>query len=437
MASVSTDSAGNRRILFLGLDSKRKTIYLGKAPSKNADYICRHVETLLTARMSGQSLARDTAAWIADIADSPLARKLAKLGMIETRKPAAIVTVGSLVDEYLKARSDVKKGTHINLDQAGRALVAYFGTQKLITEVTEADAEDFSRHLHSQVAHNTARRRCGRAKQFFGYAIKKRLLSANPFNGIKTATGGNTERQEYISVETIQAVIDAAPSAEWRLIIALSRFGGLRCPSEHLGLTWADVRWDTGRFTVRSPKTEHIEGKAERIVPIFPELRPYLEDAYKLACDAAGRTGEQQTHVITRNRCDSGMSNGITTNWRTQFERIIRKASVKQWPRLFHNLRLSCQTDLANRFPGHVVCEWLGNSMAVAREHYLQITEAHYLAATVPKPTQNPTQTAADRVAQARKTASDMRRFPWKMEKPLVSQWFLMTLRGFEPRSPP
>ena len=35
-------------------------------------------------------------------------------------------------------------------------------------------------------------------------------------------------------------------------------------------------------------------------------------------------------------------------------------------------------------FPSHVVCAWLGNSVDVAREHYLQVTGAHFeRAATV------------------------------------------------------
>jgi hypothetical protein len=38
-----------------------------------------------------------------------------------------------------------------------------------------------------------------------------------------------------------------------------------------------------GRFLVRSPKTEHHEGGAERWVPIFPELRPHLEEAFERA----------------------------------------------------------------------------------------------------------------------------------------------------------
>ena len=35
-------------------------------------------------------------------------------------------------------------------------------------------------------------------------------------------------------------------------------------------------------MVIHSPKTEHC-GKATRLVPIFPELRPYLEEAWDAA----------------------------------------------------------------------------------------------------------------------------------------------------------
>ena len=44
------------------------------------------------------------------------------------------------------------------------------------------------------------------------------------------------------------------------LIFALSRFAGLRCPSEHLALRWSDINWERSRMIVQSPKTEHHEG---------------------------------------------------------------------------------------------------------------------------------------------------------------------------------
>ncbi|HEV3384380.1 MAG TPA: site-specific integrase [Gemmata sp.] len=250
---------------------------------------------------------------------------------------------------------------------------------------------------------------------------EKEKLAAKQQRRVSPLANGNSDRQEYVPVETIQAVLDACPSAEWRLIVALSRFGGLRCPSEHLGIAWADIHWDTGRFTVHSPKTEHIEGKAVRIVPIFPELYPYLRDAFE-----AAKPGE--TNVITRNRCDSGMNNGATTNWRTTFLKIIRKAGVKPWPKLFHGLRASCQTDLANKFPGHVVCEWLGDSLAIAQEHYLQVTEDHYRQAT-----QNTTQTTSDSTDQRETGYVARASLPLENAKTLGNKAYLVAKVGLEP----
>jgi hypothetical protein len=65
-------------------------------------------------------------------------------------------------------------------------------------------------------------------------------------------------------------------------------------------------------------------------------------------------------------------------NLRTQFERILKRAGVTPWPQLFHNLRSSRKTELAEQFPSHVVCNWLGNSEDIARKHYLQTTDDHF-----------------------------------------------------------
>jgi hypothetical protein len=36
---------------------------------------------------------------------------------------------------------------------------------------------------------------------------------------------------------------------------------------------------------------------------------------------------------------------------------------------------------LAERFPSHVVCDWIGNSEAVAKAHYLQTTDQRFATA--------------------------------------------------------
>ena len=109
-------------------------------------------------------------------------------------------------------------------------------------------------------------------------------------------------------------------------------------------------------MTIRSSKTEHHDRGGIRVVPIFPELRPYLEAAW----DAADEGTE---FVITRYRQRNA-------NLRTQLERIIARAGSEPWPKLFQNMRASRATELAAEYPGHVAAEWLGHSRLVAQDHY-------------------------------------------------------------------
>ena len=61
MASIVNDPNGRRRIQFVSPDGSRKTIRLGKVDRKTAEGVCRHVEALLVAKISGQPVPRDTA----------------------------------------------------------------------------------------------------------------------------------------------------------------------------------------------------------------------------------------------------------------------------------------------------------------------------------------------------------------------------------------
>ncbi|MCE2811402.1 MAG: hypothetical protein LW850_13515 [Planctomycetaceae bacterium] len=54
---------------------------------------------------------------------------------------------------------------------------------------------------------------------------------------------------------------------------------------------------------------------------------------------------------------------------------------VSGWPRLFHSMRASRQTELQREFPLHVVCSWLGNSPRIAQQSYLLVTEEDFAKA--------------------------------------------------------
>ena len=83
--------------------------------------------------------------------------------------------------------------------------------------------------------------------------------------------------------------------AEWRLMIALARYGGLRTPSETLSLKWTEIDWQRERIRVTSPKTEHHEGRDTRQIPVFPELVEPLRDVWEQA-------EPNSVYVISRHR---------------------------------------------------------------------------------------------------------------------------------------
>jgi hypothetical protein len=193
--------------------------------------------------------------------------------------------------------------------------------------------------------------------------------------------------------DVAQKILEKCPDTEWKLIFALSRFGGLRCPSETLSLRWNDIDFEKGRMRVHSPKTEHHEGKESRLVPLFPELATLLTQALQEAAEGT-------EYVIARYR-------GGNANLRTQLERIVRRAGLEPWPKLFHNLRATRQTELAEHYPIHVVCQWIGNSWAVAQEHYLQVTESHF-AQAVAESSSAPAESAAQNPAQSAAVSAGM-----------------------------
>jgi integrase len=256
------------------------------------------------------------------------------------------------------------------MDLTIKSLTECFGPDKPLRDILPGDADDWRQSMIQKgLADNTVRRRCGWAKQLFRAAVRKGLVAANPFTDLKSAVQANSKRAHFITLAETKQVIDACPSAEWRLLFALSRFGGLRCPSETLGLTWQDVNWAEGRFLLHSPKTERHVGGESRIVPIFPELLPYLREAFEQAESGAERVFPRWQY------------RGVGKNLRTGLLRIIRRAGLVPWPKPFQNLRATRETELAETWPMHVVCAWIGNSPAVAKANYLQVTEDHFCRA--------------------------------------------------------
>ena len=395
MASISTDKTGNRTIQFVRGDGSRTSIRLGKVPLQHVRKVKLHVEALSAAKRAAVAMDDRTADWLRGI-DDDLRKKLVAVGLVEPRLPSSIAgntevvpTLGEFLKGYIRKRSDVKESTSDVYYQTRQCLIAHFGADKRLSNITAGNADDFRTWLKSPkdrggrgLAENTVRRRCGVAKMFFRAAARHKLITEDPFADMKgTNVVPNRSRDYFVTREEAAAVLDACPDTQWRLIFALCRYGGLRCPSEHAALRWGDIDWERERFTVHAPKTEHHEAGGERVTPMFPELRPYLEAAYDEA-------EEGTEFVISRRRLDGG---GL----RTGLSKIIRRAGLVPWPKIFINLRATRSTELAEDYPAHVSAAWLGHSTTIADKHYRQTTEVHF-AKAVQNPVQQVTATACN-----------------------------------------
>ncbi len=377
MASLVTRGKGLREIQFTDSDGSRKAVRLGKMSLKDAQPILTQVELMLQAKGLGSALKPQTVEWLKTITDEKLYDRMAKAGLVEVRKSAEEIKgeqtaakLSEFLQRYINSRTDAKIRTIRKWNTTKRLLSEFLGDDCDLATVTAGDASRFKLHLMKMAkkdgtkfySPSTLGKHIEGAKLFFTAAMDDGIRSDNPFAKVKGSKAVNEDRVRFISQTDIRKCIDATPDRQWKLIIALSRFGGLRTPSEHVRLRWDDILWDQNKIVVHSPKTEHHEGRAYRHVPLFPELLPFLLDA------AERRDSE---FVVTKIR-DS------ESNLRTTFLKIVKRAGLKPWPKLFQNLRASRQTELQETYPTHVVCAWMGNSPKVAAKHYLQVTEEHF-----------------------------------------------------------
>ncbi len=361
MASLTTDAKGRKRILFVHPDGKRRKMYLGTFPAKAANSLLVKVESLVSALNARTAPDPETARWVADL-DQRMSDKLAAVDLIPRRES---MTLAGFLDRYKSVRSDVKESTRISWGHTIRNLIEFFGGEKSLRSLSRGDAADWRLYLKEQkLSEPTIRKRCQNAKGYFAYAVKHNLIPSNPFADLKGGNLANPSRMFFITREATEKLIAAAPDSQWRCLIALARYGGLRTPSETLALKFSDINWETDRIHVTSVKTEHHAGKGSRSIPLFPELREHLRECAELAKPGS-------VYVIQRYR-------SAEQNLRTQFEKIIRRAGLDPWPRLFQNLRASCETELCQHFPIHVVTNWIGNSTPIALRHYLTVRDEDY-----------------------------------------------------------
>lgn len=369
MASLIDRPNGHRWVQFKHA-GQRHTVRLGPVTRAAGREVKSQIEFILQSKLTGEPLPRGTVRWLSELSPE-IRKKLAATGLVAATHDERAETLTQLIEYVARQYEENPANTRRNMRRAADALVEKFGKSRSIDSITTGDADEFRRRLRRQgLGETTVTAICKKAKTHFSMALKKRWIGENPFADMKGWTHTDEDRRFFIDRAMVAKLMRVC-EPKWQLIIALARFGGVQAPSEMLALRWEWVDWEADRFTVYKPKTDTF-----REVPIFPELKPYLEKGWELAGDGA-------EFVV-----DAGQGRGEKALY-SAFRKRIERAGITPWPKLFVNLRSSRETELVEEYPVHVAAAWLGNSPQVAAKHYLQVTDAHFSRAIASQSSSN------------------------------------------------
>ena len=352
MASVVTLPDGKRRVQFTGLGGARRTLHLGKVEKKYAEAVCTRVETIVGAQLRGEPIDRETSEWLGTI-DDRLHKKLAAVGLAKGRQCR---TLGEWMGIFMESRAALKPESRRKLGQTRAKLEGFFGKDRALQHISAEDASRWRASLaKSGLSEAAVKSHVGNAKTMFRELVEREVLPRSPFGHLK---GGVTPSRNarYVTPEELEAVLAAAPDAEWRVLLGLARLAGLRTPSETHLVTFRDIDWESGLMRVRSPKTERHPGHAERVVPIVPRLMELIEERY------ADRGEDDDAHLVTI-RSAGGRRRKVVA--------IIEAAGVEPWDDAWQTLRRSREVEWVNDgIAPTTAARWVGHTLSVSLRHY-------------------------------------------------------------------
>lgn len=368
MATIIRDKTGKGYDkLSVKVGGKPKRVSLGgKLTARDQSKLLRIVDELEACHAFGRTPDKRTLTDFGTLSEA-LRDRVAKTGLIES---VEVPTLGPFLTKYVSqhAETGITEYTVNKLTRSAGYLTDFFGADREIASITEGDAVDYKAKRQADgKAASTIASEVKHAKQFFRYAVKKGFVHANPFDAV--TAGLQASDTMPVEADVLRKVADGLPTAEWRCLFALCRWLGCR-RGEALELKWGDILWDEGKIRLPSPKTARY-GQDFRLVPLFPELRPYL--------DALWDETEDGTEYVVSTLVDDTTRRGMSQrNLGKLLVDRVKALGVEPWSGPFKALRVTRENELEQVFPSHVVQSWIGHSRQTAEKHYLKVTEADF-----------------------------------------------------------
>lgn len=263
------------------------------------------------------------------------------------------------LDDYLRLRGPEVCESTLALDRDTVRRIKAFCDDIPLEDFGPAMADDFRLCLLSTgLAPTTVAANVSRAHAMFRRAVRRGLIERNPFDLVPRSMPQPLRREPQLSDQVAEDLIRAAPDDEWRKLIGLVAYAGLR-RCEAIGITYEAVDYERNRLVVPNIKTSARTGRLERDVLMEPRLAEllcvtYVDDPTRKVCIVQVPSMHRKMHAI------------------------IRRAGYDPWPMPFHAWRKWRSSTWKQRYPEFIVDAWLGHSIGVARRHYTQIPEEVY-----------------------------------------------------------
>lgn len=300
------------------------------------------------------------------------ARKfLAQLLAIATGEEMPTFTIQGWFTEWLRRKSrDSSKGTMARYKKSLDTFIAWLGEEKKakpLESVTVANVRTWRDLLQDEGrAGKTVNKYTKDVGAAFRAAIREGLISFNPCAALEAvSTDDSLDRKPFNTAEVV-ALLAMASTNEWRGLILIAAFTGLRL-GDGARLLWESIDLDKGLITLIPSKTK--KKKREVTIPLQPDLHAFLLEKAESRTDdepcvlptlatkrANGRNGLSETFTKLMENAD--VDRGKTSREKSATESGIKGRMV--YERGFHSLR-------------HTFTSWL-RAAGVAEEDRMALT---------------------------------------------------------------
>jgi integrase len=360
MSSITQTKNGGYNLQFF-INCDRYTMYLSRKYSRAmATRTKEVVDTLLHCQLNMTQPPRQVVAWI-ESAPLRLQNSLRRAGLIEMVKP---VTCYEMIEQWIAENSaDKSKGSKRVYKYMAIRLYDRIDKDVLANQITPKDIQLLRDDLLKSFKNTTAYKTLQFFQSCFTLAIKRKQIAESPILDIGVSNKPSRDDDRVIKVAEYRRLLEACNDNQWRVIIALARVGGFRCPSEAMTLRWSDVQFDKNIVVIRSPKTKRHKGGEGRVIPMFAELREELERLY------FDPNYGSRDYVITL------FSRKKEVYLGSRFNSISRRAGLGIIRNPFDNMRTTRSNEINRLFGSDLENAWIGHSDPTRKKYYYMQAE--------------------------------------------------------------